>query len=76
MRTEEKIWSWYNIAQYFEVHESTVKRWAREEPSFRVLVRRWRHRIFAYRSDLEQWRRQMEHGLCEEAATSQADTRL
>lgn len=56
----EKVWSWFNIALVFDVHESTVKRWAREEPSFRRIVKRWRRRVFAYREDLELWREQME----------------
>ncbi len=55
----EKIWSWWGIASFYGVHESTVRRWSREDPGFRRLIRRWRARVFAYRDDLEYWEKQM-----------------
>lgn len=61
----ERIWSWYGISLVLNVHESTVKRWSREDPSFRRLMRRYGRRVFAYREDLESWRRSVERGLGE-----------
>ncbi len=66
----EKIWGWYNIAMYFEVHENTAKRWGREEEAFRRLIRRWRRRVFAYEDELKRWQRQMESGFEENAMAS------
>jgi len=56
----EKVTSWYNIAAVFGVHEATVKRWCRTDPLFRRAIRRFRGRVFAYRDDLEYWRKQRE----------------
>lgn len=55
----KKIWSWYNIAKEFDVHETTVKRWCRTEPAFRAIIKRWRRRVFAYEDDLIRWKRLM-----------------
>ena len=61
----ERIWSWYGISLVLNVHESTVKRWSRDDASFRRLVKRYGRRVFAYRDDLENWRRSVERSLGE-----------
>ncbi len=58
--SREKLWGWYNIAMEFDVHEATAKRWCREEPEFRRIIRRFRNRVFAYRDEVRQCRRAME----------------
>lgn len=57
---DDKICSWYNIAQELNVHEGTVKRWCRDDPTFKAIVKSWHRSVFIYKDDLEQWVKKQE----------------
>lgn len=52
---KERIWGWHGISLVLGVHESTAQRWSSSDPTFRKLLKRYGHRIFAYRTDLLKW---------------------
>ena len=52
----KRCWNWCGIAAYFNVHESTIKRWFNENPKFNTIIWTFGRQIFAYEDDLEHLR--------------------